>query len=64
MNKVEARTTHDRRVRERRSGVDARSEAERLAVGERRSGADKRSGMDRRAAATIKATPRERPNKL
>jgi hypothetical protein len=38
----------DRRLNERRSGIDARKDEEKAAVGDRRSSADRRSGFDRR----------------
>jgi len=39
---------------ERRSGVDARGEDEKNAVGERRSGLDRRSGSNRRAVGKVR----------
>ena len=48
---VEKRSIDERRAtRDRRSGVDTRSEEEKRAMGGRRANADRRFGMDSRAA--------------
>jgi hypothetical protein len=49
MDDHEKRAAGDRRTtKERRSGIDTRSEKEKALIGERRSQVDRRSGRDRR----------------
>jgi hypothetical protein len=64
MGDDEKRLGADRRTsKERRSGIDARSEEEKQLTGERRSPMDRRSGRDRRAERGDTSQPAGRTQK-